>query len=242
MFYFLIAPILTYNIILIAAAIIPAIALMIKVYRSDHLEPESPFLLWNLIKAGIFSALIALVGEKVFSFLLDSVVEQTSPVYNILLYFGVVACVEEGAKYFLLSRRTWNNPEFNCQYDAVVYAVFVSLGFALWENISYVLYFGFTTAIVRAITAIPGHACFGVFMGVFYGIAKRYDLRGNRSATSAFRLLAFVLPTILHGTYDYIASMNPQENEWLFIAYVAVLFVVSFLLVSKMSKEDRYIG
>ena len=48
-----------------------------------------------------------------------------------------------------------------------VYAVFVSLGFALWENISYVLHFGFQTAIVRSLTAIPGHACFGVFMGAF---------------------------------------------------------------------------
>ena len=241
MFYFLIAPILTYNFILIAAAVIPAIFLMIKVYRSDHLERESPAMLWKLIKAGVFSSLLALLGEKVLSYLLDAAVPMDSPYYNILLYFVVVACVEEGAKYFLLQRNTWNNPEFDCQYDGVVYAVFVSLGFALWENISYVMYFGFTTAIVRAITAIPGHACFGVFMGAFYGIAKRNDYSGNKSAAWLYRALAFALPALLHGAYDYIASMEDQSNTWIFIAYVAVLFLVSFLLVSKTSREDRYI-
>ena len=90
--------------------------------------------------------------------------------YQIILYFVIVAIAEESSKYFFLKKRTWNNPEFNCQYDGVVYAVFVSLGFALWENINYVLSYGFSTAIVRAITAIPGHACFGVFMGVFLSL------------------------------------------------------------------------
>lgn len=96
--------------------------------------------------------------------------------------FVIVAIAEESSKYFFLKKRTWNNPEFNCQYDGVVYAVFVSLGFALWENINYVLSYGFSTAIVRAITAIPGHACFGVFMGVFYGLARKQYNRGKSLA------------------------------------------------------------
>ena len=169
MFYFLLSPILTYNFILIAAAVIPAVFLMLKAYRSDRLEPESPRLLWQLVKAGVFSSLIALVLERVGSLLLGLFTPENGTLYNVLLYFVVVACSEEGAKYFMLKRNTWNNREFDCQYDGVVYAVFVSLGFALWENISYVLQYGFSTAIVRAVTAIPGHACFGVFMGVFYG-------------------------------------------------------------------------
>ena len=45
MFYFLVAPYLVYNGILIAAAVIPAIFLMIKVYRSDKLERESPYMI-----------------------------------------------------------------------------------------------------------------------------------------------------------------------------------------------------
>ena len=42
MFYFLVAPYLVYNGILIAAAVIPAIFLMVKVYRSDKLGEGEP--------------------------------------------------------------------------------------------------------------------------------------------------------------------------------------------------------
>ena len=100
--------------------------------------------------------------------------------YNAIMYFGIVAFSEEGAKYFLLRRRSWHSAAFNCQFDGVVYAVFVALGFALWENISYVLMYGLSTALVRAVTAVPGHACFGVFMGVWYGLAKRLTAQGKR--------------------------------------------------------------
>ncbi len=242
MFYFLLTPFLTYHVILIAAAVIPAIFLMIRVWRADRLEPEPPRLMLNLVTAGVISALIALVSERILSFILDSTVEQTTLLYQALLYFVVVAVSEEGAKYFMLKRRTWRNPEFNCQYDGVVYAVFVSLGFALWENISYVLHYGFQTALVRAVTAIPGHACFGVFMGVFYGAAKRLDNEGKTGASRLCRRVGLLMSMLLHGAYDFIASMESDSGSWYFAGFVAVLFVLSFILVGKTAKKDRYIA
>ena len=53
MFYFLAAPYLVYNGVLIAAAVIPAIFLMVKVYRADRLEKESPYLIWNLDRKSV---------------------------------------------------------------------------------------------------------------------------------------------------------------------------------------------
>ena len=49
--------------ILIAAAVIPAVFLMIKVFRSDRLERESPSLLMRLAVMGVLSSLLALVEE-----------------------------------------------------------------------------------------------------------------------------------------------------------------------------------
>ena len=229
---------MSYNVILIVAAVVPAFFLMIRAYRSDRLEKEPPSLLWSLALAGVFSALIALVVERILGRILDAAVPQ-GKLYDVLLYFGVVAFGEEGSKYFMLRRRTWRSPEFNCQYDGVVYAVFVSLGFALWENISYVMHYGFSTALVRAVTAIPGHACFGVFMGVFYGLAKRRFNEGGAAGSKALRILAVIVPALLHGTYDYIASTD--GSIWGFIGFIAALFVVSFVLIGKMAKRDRYI-
>ncbi|MBR2259965.1 MAG: PrsW family intramembrane metalloprotease [Blautia sp.] len=238
MFYYLFPSLLTYNFVLLAAAVIPAIFLMVKVYRSDRLEKESTYMLWDMVKAGIFSSLIALVLERVFGTLLDLTVTGKG-LYDVLLYFGVVALSEEGAKYFMLRRKSWNSEEFDCQYDGVVYAVFVSLGFALWENISYVMHYGFATAVVRAVTAIPGHTSFGVFMGVFYGIARKYQNRYEAGKSRWFRFLAVLVPVFLHGSYDYIAST--EIGTVYFIGFIVLLFIVSYFLVVQSSRRDRYI-
>ena len=176
MFFWMMSPILTYRWILIVAAVFPAIFLLVKVYRADKIERESPYLIGRLVLGGIIATFFALISERLFGALLSAMVPTTSPSYDVILYFGVVAISEELSKFLLLKNRTWNNSEFNCLYDGVVYATAVSLGFALWENISYVTMYGFSVALVRAVTAVPGHACFGVFMGVFYSQPFRRGL------------------------------------------------------------------
>ena len=117
MFYYLIEPLLSFHFVLIAAAVIPALLLLIKVYRSDRLEKESSGLLLNLVKAGVLSSLLALVEERVLSVLLGLMVSPEDPVYNVILYFGIVAFSEESSKYLFLRHHTWRSPEFDCQYD-----------------------------------------------------------------------------------------------------------------------------
>ena len=146
------------NPILIAAAVIPAIVLLRFVYKEDRLDKESPGLLLSLVIFGILSTFAAIVTEQIGEAILGILLPQSSTAYNVLLYFVVVALSEEGFKYLLLKKRTWYSSEFNCQFDGVVYAVFVALGFALWENISYVLMYGLGTAAVRAVTAAAAAA------------------------------------------------------------------------------------
>lgn len=229
------------NPILIAAAVLPAIFLLVHVYRADKLEKEPAPLLISLVLYGIAATFIALVLERAGSFLLGLWFEEGSVAYNAIMYFGIVAFSEEGAKYFLLRRRTWHSAAFNCQFDGVVYAVFVALGFALWENISYVLMYGLSTALVRAVTAVPGHACFGVFMGVYYGRAKRYDNDGDFVKAKRCRTMAVLMPALLHGAYDFIATMEDPSCEWMFLVFVLALFAVSLKLVRVGSHSDRYI-
>ena len=230
------------NPILIAAAVVPAVFLLIRVYRADRLEPEPSGLLLSLILRGVFATVIAMVLEELGSALLGSVYAENSLPYNVIMYFVIVAFSEEGAKYILLRRRTWRSDAFNCQFDGVVYAVFVSLGFALWENLGYVAMYGLSTALVRAVTAVPGHACFGVFMGVWYGLAKRLHGQGKDRASKLCRVLALLLPAFLHGCYDYIATIESVHYGWLFAAFVAVLFTIAFILIKRQSRHDRYLN
>lgn len=230
------------NPVLIAAAVIPAVVLLLKVYKADHLDKESPRLLWNLVVRGVIATVFAMLTEWIGEFALSSFVQEGTVLYNFLLYFIVVAASEEGFKYLLMKQRTWKDPEFNFQFDGVVYAVFVSLGFALWENISYVLMYGFGTALVRAVTAVPGHACFGVFMGAWYGLAKKYESYGMHSQSKVCRVVSLLSSILLHGCYDFTASIENQNYAWVFVVFIIAMFFIAFRLVKKLSQNDRYVG
>ena len=249
------------NLLLILAAVIPAAVLLIQVYRADRLEKEPPGLLLSLVLCGVIATAISSLLEQAGVWLLDRLLlsgregwswgqswraedpalSGGADLYHFLLFFVVVAMTEEGSKYLLLRLRTWRSPHFNCSFDGVVYAVFLSLGFALWENIQYVRLFGFATALLRAVTAVPGHACFGVFMGTWYGSAKRWSLEGREGRSHASRWLAFWIPVLLHGLYDSIA-VSPTENlGWVFLGFILLLFLASAALVRRMARNDRYL-
>ena len=240
LFSFLFSPALTGNLLLIAAAVVPAAFLLVKVYRSDRLEKESlPFLL-RLLLLGVLSAGVALVLEMIGGFLLGLLVPEDSVLYPLITYFLIVGLSEESAKYLMLRLKTWHSPEFNCQYDGVVYATFVSLGFALIENVLYVVQNGFGTAVMRAVTAIPGHACFGVFMGVLYGLARSYFYLADMKTSKLFRVLAVAVPTLLHGAYDYIATSGVTGSTLIFLLFIAAFFALSLFLINRMARNDHY--
>ena len=227
--------------ILIAAAIIPAIVLMIYIYRKDRLEQEPKGLLILLIVFGILSTSLASFAERIGLRILSKLADPTGEAFALLSNFLIIGLAEEGSKYLFLKWRTWRNPNFNCQFDGLVYAVFVSLGFALWENLYYVVMYGLGGAVIRAVTAIPGHACFGVFMGVFYGQAKALANQGNEESSRKCRILALICPMLLHGLYDYIATRESGELTFLFLIFIAAMFAAAFLMVRKLSREDHYI-
>jgi RsiW-degrading membrane proteinase PrsW (M82 family) len=151
----------------------------------------------------------------------------------------VVAAVEEGAKFFFLKRRTWRDPNFNYRFDGIVYAVFISLGFAAFENVSYVMGYGLTTALIRAVLAIPGHMGFAVFMGLFYGRAKLCADTGNKARKSLNLWAAYLSAVLLHGFYDACAMIGDVMATTLFIIFVIVMYIVVIRLVKKESLTDR---
>ncbi len=227
------------NPILIAAAVIPAVVILVYVYKQDRTEREPLGLILSLILMGVFSTFLAQLTERFGVGILDTIIGRPdSRLYKILLYFVVVGGSEELFKFLLLRRRTWNHPDFNFSYDGIVYAVSVSLGFALWENILYVYNYGFQVALLRAVTAVPGHACFGVFMGVWYSMARLAASRGDAYKAQALRRMAFLGPAFIHGLYDYIASSTDQRATGLFIIFIVVLMLYALIKVKAQSRND----
>ena len=240
MFYiFPILPILPILSLYILAAVLPAILLLRYVYRHDTVEKEPPGLLALLLLMGVVSAVCSGFLETLAESLLNMLVSADSPIHIVLLAFLVVAMIEEGTKFFLLKRCTWNHPAFNFRFDGIVYAVFVSLGFAAFENIQYVLHYGLSVALPRALLAVPGHMAFAVYMGIFYGRAKCCegdgDFRGMRSNLRRSYLWA----VFLHGFYDTCAMAGTFWSTVVFIVFIVVMFLRVYRLLKRESAADE---
>ena len=222
----------------VLAAVLPAIFLMRYVYRQDQIEPEPVGLLASLVWKGVLAALAAIVLESLGQMVLDGQVSQDNPNYVYYLAFLVVAAVEEGTKLFFLYRRTWKEPDFNYRFDAIVYAVFVSLGFAAFENVKYVFSYGLSVALPRAILAVPGHMGFAVFMGIFYGRAKRCADWGNRFGCKWNLVLSYLCPVVLHGVYDSCCMTGTGRSTAVFVIFVLVMYLLVFRLIRHESRTD----
>lgn len=228
--------------IILAAALLPAIILMVYVYKHDKIEKEPFRLLLVLFALGALSCIPAGLLEDFFSGVLDSMNLQDTQTYHIIMCFGIVACSEEGLKLFFLKRKTWKCPDFNYTFDGLLYSVCVSLGFAGLENIMYVLDYGFGVVISRGLLSVPGHCTFAIFMGLFYSRAKFYSAYGNKIRAGANKLLSFVVPVLLHGYYDYCLMMPSDTLIYCFFVFVVIVDIISFRVVKKQSRNDTYIA
>ena len=205
----------------LAAAILPAALLLLLVYKRDKNGKEPKNLLWRLIFAGgiiiIPIYICEVIGQIIVEFGNAIVTNQTELgfVANMFVYFGVVALAEEGFKMIALATQTWKNPNFNFKYDGIVYAVFVGMGFAIFENIKYVLEYGMVTGILRALTAIPQVLCM---------------------------LYAIIIPIVGHGLYDFALTIsNNVLSVVVSIFYMIILDIFSLVLLLYQSKHDQFI-
>ena len=225
--------------LLIAAAVIPAVILMISIYRSDKHEKEPLPLLGRLLVLGVVSCFPAALLEQFVGNVILPMADIQSEEVCFALIGITTGMIEEGCKFFFLKKYTWNHPAFNYLYDGVVYAVFVSLGFATFENIFYVYEYGLQVAGLRAVLAIPGHTAFAVLMGYFYGQAKLADIWGDERKCFRHLLLAWVSAAAFHGIYDAAAMIGTDTAMIVFWLFIAVMYLTMSGLIRRGSRRDR---
>ncbi len=220
---------------LLSLALLPAAVLLAYIYYKDTIEKEPWKLLIKLFLAGALCAVPAALLEELGAHLISGVKNEW--MYNGLYAFLVVAVAEEGCKFAFLCA-TWRSESFDYRYDAMVYAVCVSLGFAALENILYVFRYGFATGLFRAFTSVPGHCFFGVFMGHWFGRAKYARFYGLPNMGGMLALSAIV-PILLHGFYDYCCFMSDRfVFVLMFYVFLAVFFCAAIRCVRKASHCD----
>ncbi len=224
--------------LLLTLAVVPGIFLLVKIYRLDTVEKEPAGLLIKLFFFGALTVVSALILETIGTVILDSFFYQGTVVYAFLECFIVVAISEEWGKFAVTRILTWKSKEFDYRFDAVVYCVCASLGFAVLENIMYAADGDLYTVIMRAVTSVPGHTVFALFMGYFYGEARMCrgydDLRGEKHNLR----MAFIVPVVLHGFYDFCLSTEYWFMVLVFFIFIGILYRYAFRAVKRWSAQD----
>ncbi|MDO4862537.1 MAG: PrsW family glutamic-type intramembrane protease [Ruminococcus sp.] len=223
---------------LLSAALAPAVLLFFYIRKKDKVEPEPMKLLLQLAGLGALSIIPAVIFELVMAIPFAMIFGEDSPIYAFCDCFFVIAVAEEGCKFAMLLLRTWKSKEFNYTYDAVVYAVSVSLGFAALENILYVFQGGFGVALLRALTSVPGHTIFAIYMGYYYGVAKKAACAKKLPLTIAGFAISLILPILIHGFYDFCLSVGSWLFIIIFLLFDVAITVLAFLTVNRLSRED----
>lgn len=198
---------------LILCAVAPVLTIIIYIYFHDKYEKEPVGL---LIANFLFGAIVSIIIVTVLYLITGRFIPITDE-YSIwqqfIQAFVVVALSEEFSKYVIVKYFAQPKKAFNEPYDGIIYAVMVSMGFACTENIMYVLQGGYEIAILRAFTAVPAHATFGVLMGYFMGLAKFSNNRIKLNMAGLF------LAVLFHGAYDF----------FLFIRFIPGISIGAFI-------------
>ena len=225
---------------LLSLAVLPVVLLLWFIYKKDP-HPEPRKVLSKVFLFGCLTAIPVIICEIIADLILESV--DTSTYGNLFLsvFFGV-GLIEEFFKWGVVKLLCFKNKEFDETYDAIVYAAFSSLGFACVENILYVVEGGFGVGIGRALLSVPGHACFGIAMGYFFGLAKKAQAEGRSS--SGMQFMALLVPSLLHTAYDFFLEMDTELGLEILVwfAFVIITFVISLICVFSSSKNSVYFG
>lgn len=219
-------------------AVIPGLIIIVYIYGKDKVEKEPLGLIGKLILYGMCCCFVAANAERLVSAFLPSYPAGTLG-YAITNAFFVAALCEEAVKLLALKIGSWNNSHFNYRFDGIVYGVSVAVGFAVLENVMYVMQYGFATAVVRAFTAVPLHAFCGAVMGIQYSQARKAAVDGREMARITNMALAYLMPFAIHGIYDMFAMMRSQVASTCLFAFVIFLYVTVTKMINRMSREDR---
>ena len=224
---------------LLLIALIPPLFFLIYIYRQDDIESEPRGMIAGLIGLGALSAIPAVLLELAGSYILYLLgLSEESLIYLLLENFLVVGVSEEICKYTAGRLTTWKSPEFNYRFDGIVYMVSSAIGFAALENVLYVFSSGFRTGIFRAILSIPLHTICGMFLGYYYGEGKYLLMHGDKTGSRNAFWKGLFIAVMIHGAYDFLASLESITALVLFVVLVIVVDIVAFRFMKNAEKAD----
>lgn len=209
-------------------------------YRQDIFDKEP--------KRFVILIFVLSMPLSVLSGLLEYTLDQGSGTYSeqsgffvaALFYLGVVAVIEELAKFFVVFTVAYPNQAFNEPMDGIVYAAAAAVGFASFENVFYVLNKGPLVLLLRGPFSTLGHVLFSALWGAALGLSLTEPSRSKR-----FRMIStgLFLSILAHGSYNILISLSlpffGTGWEWLSLSGIIFLFGLYIVVAMKISYALR---
>jgi RsiW-degrading membrane proteinase PrsW (M82 family)/ribosomal protein S18 acetylase RimI-like enzyme len=225
---------------LIALAIAPGLAICLFIFHRDAYNREPKL---NLIVSFIFGAATVITAFFIEQFLKN--VGDNSIQGTAIKAFLVVGLTEELGKFVILRYYAYRKKSFDEPLDGIIYGVMISMGFATFENILYVVQsgetgMGYQVAFLRMFTAVPAHATFGVLMGYHAGKAK-FDPPHEKKLL----LTGLLWAVFFHGAYDFCLmlqgspSVKPYVSDLLLFMGAIFSFSIAIRLSFKHIRLHR---
>lgn len=221
---------------LLSLAVIPVIILVIFLLAVDRHEREPIRLLGKVFLFGMMASIPILIIEtillrfNIFTGLMGIIFQS----------FIVAGLTEEYMKRRVVMKTAFRHRDFNEKMDGIIYCAFASLGFAVVENIMYLIsYFQETpsVALYRAIFSVPGHMLFAVTMGYYLALSKYAE---NPVLSRKYYNNSLLFPVLLHGTFNTILSLN-LPILLVFVPFIAFLWIYNMKKLNKFYKESKQI-
>ncbi|MFE7557331.1 glutamic-type intramembrane protease PrsW [Bacillus subtilis] len=211
---------------IISAGIAPGIALLSYFYLKDQYDNEPV----HMVLRSFFIGVVLVFPIMFIQYVLE---KENVGGGSFFVSFLSSGFLEESLKWFILMISVYPHAHFDEHYDGIVYGASVSLGFATLENILYLIGHGVEHAFVRALLPVSCHALIGVIMGFYLGKARF----SADKARVKWLTLSLVVPSLLHGSYDFILT---ALSNWIYYMLPFMVFLWWFGL--RKAKKARSVN
>ncbi len=250
-------------------AVLPALALCGYVFYKDRIEKEPVGLLALLFGAGAVAYIPTFFAQSFVADIIDGFFENKisfSPegavtyisagaetAHAVACAFGAFSVVQIVVKWCILYFVTHKNKNFNYLFDGIVYSVFISLGFAVAENVHFLINNDVQLMAAKLLASVPCHLFVGIIMGAYYTMWHvRYLANGieedmleagiiekDRILTSVpWLTVSLVLPIAVNGLYILAGTVNDRIITVIFYTCVFLLYGISFIVINFMASKD----
>lgn len=219
-----------YILIIILVATAPCLFWLWIIYRADKYKPEPRALIVRVFLSGLVIALpVAFLETLLYPGSIQNGLSASTAAY---VSFIVAGLTEETAKFLVVRTGVYRSPHFEEPSDGLVYAAAVALGFASFENIFYLISYGWQTILVRGLFSNLAHVLFSALWG--------YPLALTRLGNLKHRYLTWVglgAAVLSHGIFDFLFF-----TDSLFTYLVIPLFLAMLVLFILMMKHANRIS